>query len=194
LADDFFSFFRLRTMEKPTIYYFTPYSFEKNIGDAYNQYMELLPNDEDWACFIDGDAMFLIPDFGHVIADVVERYPDTGMFTAYTNRVANRQQLYRGKFSDNADIRYHRNIARVCKEVNHHNVTDLQLPISGVIMVIQKKTWKEFPFSEGMLGVDNDISRRMLQSGRKVQLMQGIYMLHYYRFNEGREHTKHLQL
>ncbi|MFA5420045.1 MAG: hypothetical protein WC341_16450 [Bacteroidales bacterium] len=180
-------------MKKPRIYYFTPYSFEKNIGDAYNQYMELLPDDEDWACFIDGDACFLIPDFGHVIAGVVEKYPDAGMFTGYTNRVANIQQLYRGKFSDNADIRYHRNIARVCREVNHCKVTELNLPISGVIMVIQKKTWREFNFSEGMLGVDNDISRRLIRAGRKVMLMQGIYMLHYYRFNEGRRNTQHLQ-
>ena len=31
---------------------------EKNIGCAYNQFMEILPNDDDCACFVDHDAMF----------------------------------------------------------------------------------------------------------------------------------------
>lgn len=184
--------FILRTMEQK-IYYFTPFALDKNLGAAYNHYMQLLPNDDDWACFVDGDTMFLTPDFGEVINEVVSRYPDTGMFTCYTNRVANEQQLYRGKFSENSDIRYHRNIAIVCRQINPYRIEDLTRPISGVMMLIQKKTWKEFPFSDGLLTVDNDISRRLLEANRKVRLMCGIYLYHYYRFNEGRKNTKHLQ-
>ena len=181
-------------MNNQRIFYFTPFALDKNLGAAYNQYMELLPDDEDWACFIDGDACFLIPDWGNVISKVVNENPDTGMFTCYTNRIANPQQLYSGRFSESADIRYHRNIAIVCREVNPHKVFDLIHPISGIMMIIQKKTWKEFPFSDGLLAVDNDISRRLLKAGRKVRLIKGIYMFHYYRFNEGRKSTKHLQL
>ena len=32
---------------------------KKNIGCAYNKFMEILPSDDDFACFIDHDAMFL---------------------------------------------------------------------------------------------------------------------------------------
>lgn len=181
-------------MDNQRIYYFTPYALDKNLGAAYNHYMELLPNDDDWACFIDGDACFLTPDWGSVISNVVDQYPDTGMFTCYTNRIANPQQLYCGKFSENADIRYHRNIAIVCRQVNPHKVSDLSRPISGIMMIIQKKTWRDFPFKDGLLSVDNDISNRLLKAGKKVRLIKGIYMFHYYRFNEGRKNVKHLQI
>lgn len=177
-----------------TIYYFTPFALDGNLGAAYNQYMQLLPNDDDWACFVDGDAMFMTPDFGKVIADVVEKNPETGMFTCYTNRVANKEQLYRGIFSESADMLHHRDIAFVCRSVMADKTEELTRPISGVMMLIQKRTWKEFPFKDGLLSVDNDISRRLMQAGRKVLLMRGIYLLHYYRMREGRRNTKHLEV
>lgn len=175
------------------IYYFTPYSLDGNLGAAYNDYMELLPADEDWACFIDGDAKFLTPDWGEIIANTIKLHPEAGMFTCYTNRVNNPQQLYRGKFSEVRDIVHHRNIAKVCRELGKNKVKVLNRMISGVMMVIQKSTWKKFKFKDGLLGVDNDISQRLINAGKPIYLMEGIYMLHYYRMAEGRTYKKHLQ-
>jgi GT2 family glycosyltransferase len=174
------------------IYYFTPYAPDKNLGAAYNHYMELLPTDDDWACFIDGDAMFLTPDWGHLIQKAVEKFPETGMFTCYTNRVNNKEQLYRGVFNHNRDMIAHRNIARVCHEIGKNRAKKLTRMISGVMMIIQKKTWREFPFCNGLLGVDNDISKRLLDAGKEIRLIESIYLLHYYRLAEGRTYKKHL--
>jgi len=174
------------------IYYFTPFALDKNLGAAYNDYMELLPNDNDWACFIDGDTMFLTPDWGELIQDAIDEHPEAGMFTCYTNRVNNQQQLYRGKFNNNSDIIAHRNIAKVCHEIGKNRVKALTRIISGVMMIIQKKTWKEFPFTDGLLGVDNDISQRLLNAGKPIYLIQSIYLLHYYRMAEGRTYKNHL--
>jgi len=176
------------------IYYFTPFALDKNLGAAYNKYMELLPDDNDWACFTDGDAMFLTPDWGELIDRVVAEHPEAGMFTCYTNRVNNQQQLYRGRFSENCDIIAHRNIAKVCRTLYINRVKQLSRMISGVMMIIRKKTWREFPFEDGLLGVDNAISKRLLDAGKTVYLIEGIYMLHYYRMAEGRKYTSHLQL
>jgi len=140
------------------IYYFTPYSLDKNLGAAYNQYMELLPSDDDWACFLDGDTMFLTFDWGHLIQNAVESHPEAGMFTCYTNRVNNPNQCYRKYFSENRNIVAHRNIAKVCRETCKNRVKELTRSISGMMMIIQKKTWKQFPFIEGIIGVDTDIS------------------------------------
>jgi GT2 family glycosyltransferase len=175
------------------IYYFTPYALDKNLGAAYNQYMELLPDDEDWACFIDGDTMFLQPDWGHLIEKAVADHPDTGMFTCYTNRVNNKEQLYRGNFTNNRDLVYHRNISKVCHEMGKNRVRRLNNMISGMMMIIRKKTWRDFPFSDGLLGVDNDISKRLLSAGREVLLIESVYLLHYYRLAEGRTYKEHLK-
>jgi len=176
------------------IFYFTPYATDKNLGAAYNRYMELLPNDDDWACFTDGDTMFLTTDWGHTIQNAIENNPNAGMFTCYTNRVNNKEQLYRGNFNPNRDIIAHRNIAKVCHEIGKNRVKKLERMISGVMMIIQKKTWKEFRFGDGLLGVDNDISKRMLKAGKQILLIESIYLMHYYRLAEGRTFTEHLKL
>lgn len=175
------------------VYYFTPFAADKNLGAAYNHYMKLLPNDDDWACFLDGDVMFLTPDWGLLVERAIGLHPDCGMFTCYTNRVNNKEQLYRGYFSNGRDMVAHRNIARVCHETGKRRHRKLTRMISGMMMVIQKRTWYDFPFSDGLLGVDNDISKRLLKAGRDIRLIESLYLLHYYRLAEGRTYKKHLK-
>ena len=45
------------------IHYIIPWNSEKNIGVSYNSYMNII-NDEDYICFIDGDACFTTHFFG----------------------------------------------------------------------------------------------------------------------------------
>lgn len=157
--------------------------------------MRLLPHDDDYACFIDADAMFLTPDFGHQLTEIVNRYPDAGMFTALTNRVGNRRQCYKFKLSKDSNIVNHRYIADLEKKRSPFKVSVVDYPISGHLMMIQKKVWKHFPFAENLkiLGVDNEISSRMLKAGYKIYLMKGVYIFHYYRLKEGGQiYKKHL--
>lgn len=175
------------------IYYFTPFASDKNLGAAYNRYMELIPNDEDWVCFTDADTMFLCPDFGQQILNVVRKYPEAGMFTCYTNRVGNTAQLYGGVMSSVTDIRYHRKLAQQVWLKNKTNVIRLSKPISGHMMIIRKGIWKETKFVNGLLGVDNKISEALLKKKLPVYLMKGVYLLHYYRMVEGEKFTKHLK-
>ena len=62
------------------IYFFTPYSFNFKLLDAIAGCMELLKPD-DWAVIMDGDTMFLQPDFGHQIQRHSENHPESGLFT-----------------------------------------------------------------------------------------------------------------
>jgi GT2 family glycosyltransferase len=174
------------------VYYFTPYALDKNLGAAYNHYMNLLPKNNDWACFTDGDTMFLTFDWGHLIQKAIDEHPDTGMFTCYTNRVNNPNQCYRKQFSENRSIVAHRNIAKVCRETCKNRVKTLDRAISGMMMIIQKKTWREFPFADGIIGVDTDISKRLLAAGKRILLIESIYLLHYYRLAEGGKYKEHL--
>ena len=75
------------------IYYSQPWSTKKNIGAYYNKFMELLPDDDDFACFTDGDAMFMTVYYGRQIEDIVKKYPQCGLFTCMTNRVAFPNQI-----------------------------------------------------------------------------------------------------
>lgn len=177
------------------IYYSTPFSITKNLGRAYNDYMQLLPTDDDWMCFIDADVIVLTPNFQKQIQELVDEYPHTGVFTCLTNRVGNQQQCYQKRMCQNSDIEFHQNIANKLYIENYGKIRRLNKNISGVLMVIQKKVWaKVGGFKEsGILMVDSIFSRKVLRLGRHIYLMQGIYCYHWYRGLEGKKQNKHLK-
>lgn len=174
------------------IYFFTPTAKDKNLGKAYNQYMELLPNSWDWAVLCDRDTMFLQEDYYDRIERAIQSRPKTGMFTCLTNRVGERKQCYQGKISDNPNIRDHKIISDQLKDI--YTYKEIDHGISGFIMIIQKAAWQKVgKFRDGLLGVDNEYSQRMVNNGLKVVVIEGLYVFHYYRLNEGITYKGHLK-
>jgi len=177
------------------IYYFVPYSLTKNIGEAYNQYFELLPNDTDWGVLMDGDICFLNFDWGHIIQEVVDKIPNAGLITCYTNRISkNKVQLYG---EDSHNILVHRLIAKQLDKEQRGEYLKVNKRVSGFLMVIQKRTWREiggFPAIPGViLDIDGLISRKIMSAGKNIYLMSGLYVFHYYRMAEGRKYKDHLR-
>lgn len=173
----------------------TPYSLEKNIGKAYNEAMSIIPEDS-WACLIDHDVMFLTPDAIFHMHEYVRQNPNTGIFTCFTNRLHKlaKQQLRLGYVSHNYDIKAHLEEAENMK-AGLYEATQLNKHISGFLMLISKKTWNEIKFDETgkCLGVDNKFSDAILQSGRKILRMDGIYVWHSYRLLGGVDNKTHLK-
>jgi len=67
------------------IYFFTLYSFNFKLLDAFTDFIELL-NLDDWVVIMDGDTIFLQPDFGHQIQRHIEFHPEAGLFTCRASR------------------------------------------------------------------------------------------------------------
>ena len=177
------------------IFYFVHYSLEKNIGKAYNQYMSLLPKDDDWGILMDGDTMFLTFDWGHAINEVIKKLPDAGIITCYTNRIAkNKVQLYG---NDSHDIILHRAIAKKLDKDFRGGYRKINQMISGFFMAIKKKTWIEvgkFPeIPNKILDIDGLFSNKILKAKKSIYLMRGMYKLHYYRMAEGAKYKDHLR-
>ena len=89
------------------IYYTVPYDSNKNIGEYYNNFVDIVPNDNDYICFIDADTIFTIPNYGHVIESAIKSYPDVDCFTCYTNRVNCKWQVPDGCDISTDDYKYH---------------------------------------------------------------------------------------
>lgn len=177
------------------IYYFKPFSLEKNIGKEYNKYMSLLPNDNDYGVLCDGDTMFIQDNWGNIISNVVNRNPDV-VFTCLTNRVRiGSPQLVNGKISNDGNVGNHRKIAERLSKINGLKTVETKDNISGFFMVIPKSIWNKIRFDEskGILGVDWDYCEKLRKENIKIHVMHGLYMFHYYRLNEGIKHTKHLK-
>ena len=156
--------------------------------------MRLLPSTNDFACFVDGDAMFTTHYFGRQIEHIIKTNPDCGLFTAMTNRVGTNYQCVPGMWENN-DMADHWQKGRELQNTYSNQTVDItnHPPLSGVLILLRKNEWQQAGgFLENkMLGIDNSIHYRVRDNGGQVKLMTGVYILHYYR-GGNIENKKHL--
>lgn len=177
------------------IWHFVPYDLNKNFGKSCNEYCRMVQSNEDWICISDADIMILTPNYGHLMYEIVNMYPNIGLFTCYTNRVKNKHQIIREMF-DEPNMGNHRIKALELYYSKKHSLKDHSFRvISGYFMLFKKQTWIDTGgFSEeGILGVDNRFSKAVVRLGKQIKVIEGLYAMHYYRFNEGIENKKHLK-
>jgi hypothetical protein len=182
------------SIPKPKFFHVIPWSSEKNIGDSYNNTMNLVGTN-DWVCFLDGDAVHTTTYFGSRIENTINSNVEYSLFTCYTNRVACQYQIAPNVDRKTNDQLYHRNFGENIWNQNGTSILDITnlSELSGVFIAINRKTWElvgGFKDTK-MLTVDNDIHRKVRNIGGKVGLMKGIYVQHWYR-NDNINDRKHL--
>jgi hypothetical protein len=175
---------------------YAPAEHEKDLAWAYNHYMNMLPNDDDWACFIDHDAMFTTPDWYPQMESIIRKNPEYSCFTVTTNRVYAQWQVPQDIDRENHDIAYHRGIGLSMQLADRQRVADVtkcgnlpapptSSPLSGVVILYKKSAWKQVPFrlmEPGRLtGIDNLLHLDLRDNGHRVGLMCGIYVYHWHR-------------
>ena len=172
---------------------YAPKECDKNIGCAYNKFMELLPNDDDWACFLDHDAMFTTSTWYNQLNDIIRKHPTIGAFGARINRVAYPWQLIGNIDIDNHDMIYHRSIGNHLQKKYYYKVSPGSLcghnnqpgpsRFSGTLILVKKSTWKVIGGfkQDGFLAVDDDFRERLATHNIQFGIMDGVYLYHWYR-------------
>jgi hypothetical protein len=162
------------------IFYSNPFSLDKNIGKAYNEYLSCLnANDEDWIVIQDGDIMYLTADWGKRINDALCLYGNKfGLVGCYTNRLRSKHQLHGNAFSYDLNVRNHFEIANSYKE---EGIQEIKEYIAGFFMAFQYKTWKKIKFTENSLAFDSLFSMRVKELDLKIGLIRSLYVFHGYR-------------
>lgn len=178
------------TPSKPKVHYITPYAPDFNLGGAYNEACDRIP-DGDWIGIGDGDACFLNPRWGKQIQDTINKYPEGVLFGCLTNRLRGIEQLVGGKFSESSNILEHKKISDHLERNYYAFAEEAKNPIAGLLMVFPKWLWEKIKFKQGLIGIDTDFGLRAQQYG-KTYIIKGIYMFHYYRLAEGANYTDHL--
>jgi GT2 family glycosyltransferase len=164
------------------------------LGDKYNAFMNLIPK-EDWACFLDHDAIFTTYNWYGQMMDYIKDYPDAGLFVCVTNRSGQKHQVINPIHSgvikkdglpifcsekNSHDMYYHRTVGSKLKWVT--KATDITGIISsGMLMLTSKKVWEKVKFRPGFLGVDTGFHRDVRKAGYKIYRMEGLYIYHWYR-------------
>ena len=174
------------------IHYTTPYRTDKDLGRAYNETMSLCANDYTHVCLMDGDVMFLTPNWGTIIEEYVALYPDA-VLTCRTNRIhhLSKQLLWNDP---------PHSIIELIKIAN--GATDLRTvtPIipgegmSGFLMVVPVALWQQIPFKQGIgcLGVDSQFRIDVHAAGKEILIMDGLLVWHTYRLATGVNDKTHL--
>ena len=176
---------------------FAPIECEKNLGCAYNKFMDILPNDDDWGCFLDHDAMFTTYDWYNQINDIIEKNPKLGAFGARTNRLNSTYQLVGNIDVHNHDIAYHREIGNHIQKKYYDDLfvvdkNTAQTGFSGVLILIKKSTWNAVGGfkSAGFNHVDNDLRYRLEEHDIPFHIMNGVYVYHWYKADDPYERCR----
>jgi hypothetical protein len=183
-----YSFFKLNSghfinqSKQPfQIFYSNPFSVEKNIGGAYNEFIKRLDaKDDDWIVIQDGDMLYLTDDWGKRIYEALEKDGENfGLIGCYTNRLRGKHQLHNKEFSYETDIKKHYEIAKTYEGTGVQEIKD---GVAGVFMAFQYKTWKAVKgFDENSIVFDSLFNVKVRDKGLKVGLIRSLYVFHLYR-------------
>lgn len=170
------------------VHFISPYAADKNIGKAYNEACELIP-DGDWICITDQDSFFLLPDSKRQVIEIAQttQYELLGCMTNRLNPQICANQLHNGEISNETDILSHYDIAKGLQGLYSNKTKPTISPIAGMLMLFEKQTWKSKKFSENSIYFDQEFSH-----GLSKGIMQGVYVFHFYRLNKDYLNHEHL--
>jgi len=183
------------------IYEFTPSGIGdhyRDYGRALNAHCSLVPYDEDWIIIRDQDTLYFPTDHRRIIREATQRYPDTGIFGAFTNRIGLQWQLVNNEIDDDPDITNHYIMAKKLEEQYGSECVDSKMPIAGFFMMFRKSTWRSIQFNEGDMGncdvlFDWAFSCQVRDDLKlKLRLIKGLYLFHFYRFHKDTRDVSHI--
>jgi GT2 family glycosyltransferase len=158
-----------------------PFSPVMNLGAAYNESMALLGPD-DWACFLDHDAIWTTRKWYGQLKEAARALPDAGMITAIQSRGWQAWQV--GPQPESHDMQVHRKIGLQLTEERALLDVTKSSGIAGVVMLISKRSWEiAGGFVDGMYCVDHAMHFALAAAGRPVYVHRGIYVYHWRRAN-----------
>lgn len=158
---------------------FMPYSLERNLGAEYNRHMAAL-GDDDWAFFVDHDVVpGLHRDWVHRFAEAIAFKPDAGAFVAVTNRIDAVWQRAKEANPDNHDMEYHTHLA--AQRLKRRTLLDITETkgFGGVCFATSKAAWRAAGgFADGLLCVDHSLHFGLQRAGRRIYLLESLYVYH----------------
>jgi GT2 family glycosyltransferase len=157
------------------------YDTERNLGRAYREIIGRL-DPEDHVVFLDHDACWTTRTWYQQLLAAIARYPDAGLFGAMTNRIGNKQQIPPGA-PPGHDMVAHRKFGLELQQkhgTDAIDVTDKHL-LSGVVLCFTAPVLGKLQIADGFFGIDNEAHRDVKRLGKRIYLLKGLYVQHWYR-------------
>lgn len=165
-----------------------PYAFNGRLMDAYDDVMGMV-DPTDWVCFMDGDTAFIeMADFGHVLQEYIDRYPQAGILTCYANRCHYAPQRRKGVDMKIRDINYVAQAVVRTRQDLHGQVKKMNRRIAGHLVLIQRSKYDhvrpvlgKIAAGKKILGFDTKLAYSFLHYKYDILVMRGVLIFHYLR-------------
>jgi GT2 family glycosyltransferase len=149
------------------------------LGEDYNRIME--ESRQEWVLFKDHDLLIFHPNWYLICQQAIKRYPDSGIFTIFTNNIGCRKQRLRRAPLPGRSMLQHKNFAKKIWHKNGYSISEIKgCLISGFFMLTSKTAWKmagKFR-GTGLFGEDTEYHRKITRAGLKCRRLDGLYALH----------------
>lgn len=156
-----------------------PFASDRNFGRACNETLaEMAPG--TWAVILDHDAMFTTPYWHAQIVEAIACRPDAGAFAVVTNRIASNWQRDAEGAALGDDVMLHRVLGERRRR-SRRSLLDITCTkgFGGVVTVVNRDAWAETAgYADGMFCIDHSLHFRLADAGRRVYLIEGLYVYH----------------
>lgn len=170
-------------MKQPKIDIRIPYEPNGQLGKDYNRIMS--ESEQEWVLLLDHDVIVsLHPHWYYVCQQVIEKYPNSGLFTCYVSEIGCALQKHPNSPSNTEPVHIHKKFAKElwqqykyeCKLIPPSNAL-----LSGFFFLIKKSVWSEVGgfLGQGMYREDNYYHKTLNEHNVPVYLIQGLYCYHY---------------
>jgi hypothetical protein len=170
------------------IYHFNTLFSGKSIGKYYNDCCSIVPA-KNWICFWDSDVMVFntFVRWNEFLEKIIEKNPEVKLFSCVTGRIGTHKQRLGETQDTNPSMLFHRQVSEAIYKKKNFSVRRDSRTISGLMMLFNKDTWtKAGGFVEtGIAGVDTAFSKNVYENIGCVGIIEGLYVMHYYRLAEG---------
>ena len=149
------------------IHYVSPW-LAGDVGGGLNAAISRLPGDA-WVCVRDGDTLFLLPDWGSHVEQIVAAHgAEFDVIGCMTNRLKAPHQLHGGELSDEADIGRHIHIATQRQAEHGAAVAPVDGIVAGMFMLFRKSTWERHPFPRKAWNFDQAFCQKVTREGGRI--------------------------
>ena len=170
------------------IHFIQPYSYELNIGKAYNEAIGPLYG---WICITDQDTL-KFEGFAQHVKEIVDNAQEDYIITCRTNRLRKDNTNVLMNFYEDSDIWNHYYKFNELWECFGAELEPTKEPIAGVFMLFHKSAWEKVKFVENAINFDRLFTDMCKREGFKPYLAKGLYIFHLYRWGKDVADISHL--
>ena len=170
------------------INFIQPYSFELNIGKAYNEACKDL---EGWICITDQDTL-KFEGFANRVKEIIDGADKTMVITCATNRLRKDNTNVIHALYNVSDINIHLKEFERLWGLYGAKIERTREPIAGVCMIFHKSVWEKVKFVENAINFDGLFTVMCRKEGFTTWVARGLYIFHLYRWGRDVSDISHL--